>query len=172
MTWVWAEWATTYFSLVVATPSLATFDLYCIIASSLHRHVLFGATIQSTNQDRLLTFSSFRRPVQQHNLCPSRKFGVSSADLLARAEEAKSWKLGLFGIVIMFPIRWSDETLNQDCSSTGDRGAMHQTPGVGCDVSKRRLRVEPFQARNWDDKSSEFGFQEDWLCVCQLQPKR
>ena len=137
---------------------LSHFDLYCIIASSLHRHVLFGATIQSPNQDWLLTFSSFRRPVQQRSLWSARTFGVSSADLLARAEEAKSRKLGLFGIVIMFPVRWSDKALNQDCSSSCDRCAMHQTPGVGCDISKWRFRVEPFQVRNWDDESSEFGF--------------
>ena len=139
---------------------LSRFDLYCTTASSLYCHVLFGATIQSPNQDWLLTFSSFRRPVQQLNLCPARKFGVSSADLLARAEEAKGRELGLFGIVILFPVRWSDETLNQDCSSTCDRCAMHQTQAVGCDISKRWLRVEPFQVRNWDDESSKFGFRK------------
>ena len=132
---------------------LSHFDLYCIIASSLHRHVLLGATIQGPNQDWLLTFSFFRRPVQQRSLCPTRKPGVASADLLAHAEKAKGGKLRPLWV-----IRWSDEALNQDRSSSCDRCAMHQTPGVGCDISKRRLRVEPFQVRNWDDESSEFGF--------------
>ena len=60
----------------------------------------------------------------------------------------------------MFPIRWSDEALNQGCSSSCDRCAMHQTPGIGCDISKRKLRVEPFQVRSWNDESSELGFRK------------
>lgn len=125
-----------------------------IIASSLERHMSMFATVNGSDQDWLLAFSTFGSTICEILNQPSGDLGVPVWHLLAQCEEAKVGKCTLLGIFVVFPVSWADDTLKKNGGGSTDGGAMQQSPGIGRIVLKWRFRIEPFHVRKWNDPCS------------------
>ena len=109
--------------------SLSHLELDPIVASSLECHVGMFAPINRSNEDWLLTFSSFCSPVSEISDQPFGDLGVPIWHGLAHGEEAEVREARPLRILVMVPVGWANDPFKKDGSGSTDRGAMYQSPG-------------------------------------------